>query len=268
MPLIRPVSEIESLTDTSSRRLVDIHALYDSVAADYSRDEAKFRDDLISRPLIVDLARILAHKGQVLDFGCGDGHISRLIGPFVRNVLGIDLSNSMLEQARTRSVGVSNVQFINMNFLNFASVYPTGHFDLCVAVYALCCLKTQTQLRWAFHQMYQAIKSRGYVVIQIPHPGEIDSQSRSNWAEDIDRCCEEDSPTLLRRNLRTVDDKWVLVARYHHSLTDYLEAIDSSGFKIEETFEPLATSDILRSYPDLKHESQVPSSIIFVARKG
>lgn len=247
--------------------VLDVHHLYDSVAEQYSRDEPKFRDDFISRPFIVELARRLSANGDVLDIGCGDGHISRLISPFVSNVVGIDSSYQMLNQARKRSIKIHNVRFERINILDLGTKIRGAAFDLCLAVYAVCCMKNLQQLNWAFRQMSYAVKPKGYAVIQIPHPTEHTFDGRSGWIVDIDKVTNDIRGQIVRRWLRTVDNDWVLVARYHYSLDDYVTAIRAAGFIIEDTFEPKAPDHLIRLYPSLLHESMFPSSIVFVARK-
>ena len=43
------------------------------------------------------------------DLGCGSGHLAGLLAPFVGQVIGVDASESMLEQARTRLADVAGV---------------------------------------------------------------------------------------------------------------------------------------------------------------
>lgn len=247
---------------------IDIHHLYDEVAEQYSRDDAKFRDDLISRPFIVELARLFGANKKVLDFGCGDGHVSRLVSPFAKSILGVDYSSKMIQQARLKTSMCRNVQFQRINFLNLAEKISGGTFDLCLAVYAFCCMKDLRHLRWAFRQMAHALKQKGRAIIQIPHPDESNNGSRSAWIEDIDSVTDDARGRFVRRKLRMVGGGWVLVARYHYLLNDYLDAIHTAGLMIEDTFEPKASRQLLGSFPSLSHESEVASSIVFVVRKG
>src|SRR5690349_19318318 len=96
---------------------INFARLYDAVAPQYARDLPKFRDDLISRQMIVDLAIAFGRDKRVVDLGCGDGHISRLIAPFAREVVGLDASSSMLHEAAIRSKSYPNINFLLHNFL-------------------------------------------------------------------------------------------------------------------------------------------------------
>ena len=55
----------------------------------------------------------LKPQSSVLEFGCGTGGTALLHAPFVRDIVGIDLSSRMIEiaQHRTKDSNVKNVQF-------------------------------------------------------------------------------------------------------------------------------------------------------------
>lgn len=61
---------------------------------------------------MVKAARLDGHE-LVLDAGCGPGHTALRFAQFAQRVIGIDLANSMLEQARRLAAerGLSNVEF-------------------------------------------------------------------------------------------------------------------------------------------------------------
>jgi ArsR family transcriptional regulator len=44
------------------------------------------------------------------DLGCGSGHLTALLAPFVGRVIAVDASTSMLDRARTRLAGVKQVE--------------------------------------------------------------------------------------------------------------------------------------------------------------
>lgn len=52
-----------------------------------------------------------AGRGLALDFGCGAGRLSRALAAHFENVIGIDVSASMIETARTLNADVANVEF-------------------------------------------------------------------------------------------------------------------------------------------------------------
>lgn len=244
----------------------NIHGLYDSVAEAYSRDEPKFRDDLISRPLIVELTRLMGHGKEIVDVGCGDGHISRLISPFVEAVVGVDISKSMLDVANGKSKALTNVRYVRANFLNLAPSLPNREFDIAIGVYAFCCVKNLNQLDWAFRSLFQLLRSGGFAIIQIPDETESFAESKSEWIDELPYAAVQIGMPVLR-NLRTVDDQWVQVARYHFRQKDYLESLKRAGFKVQDVLAPKASQQQLDLYPSLRHEAEVSTSLIYVLQK-
>jgi len=76
---------------------------------------------------------------RVLDVGCGVGRIALEIAPRCRELIGIDIAESLLERARTsaRSSGITNVSFQNRGL---DAPFGLGTFDLVVFSGVLNCL--------------------------------------------------------------------------------------------------------------------------------
>ncbi|MFN0278660.1 MAG: class I SAM-dependent methyltransferase [Pyrinomonadaceae bacterium] len=251
---------------SAKKFFLDIYRLYDRAASAYSRDAPKFRDDLISRPLIVELAKSHGYGKRIVDVGCGDGHISRLISTFAETVVGVDLSASMLNEAYRKSGLFKNVQFLRGNFLNLESTLPNQKFDVALGIFAFCCVKNLNQLDWAFRSIYQVLEKNATAIIQIPDERENLSESSSQWIEDSPYSINEVGQ-LVNRRLKAIDDSWVDVARFHYRKKDYLNSISKAGFRIEYILEPKATSELVNLHPSLKHEAEVSSSLILILKK-
>lgn len=56
------------------------------------------------------LLGLLDDRAIVGDLGCGAGHVSALLSPWVGTVIGVDASSEMLDQARARTETLGNVQ--------------------------------------------------------------------------------------------------------------------------------------------------------------
>lgn len=75
-------------------------------------------------------------KGDVLDLGCGPGHVGSYLVPQVGSVLGVDLSPRMVEEARTRhpqmtfEVGdMLALRFNDAQFAGLLAFYSIIHLD-------------------------------------------------------------------------------------------------------------------------------------------
>ena len=66
---------------------------------------------------------------DIVDLGCGTGLCGRLLRPLARNLVGIDLSSSMIEKARDREV----YDDLQVSELTLALLARPGEFDLATA---------------------------------------------------------------------------------------------------------------------------------------
>jgi SAM-dependent methyltransferase len=76
---------------------------YDAVAADYAE---RLGDELAHKPFdrarLLDLATRVGRRGVIGDVGCGPGHVTAFLAAQGADVVGLDLSPAMIEQARAR----------------------------------------------------------------------------------------------------------------------------------------------------------------------
>src|SRR5437588_10221861 len=78
----------------------DLRGSYDLVAEEYVRRIAdERRDKPLDRQLLDRFADRVRGAGLVCDLGCGPGHVTRYLHDRGADVLGMDLSAGMVEQA-------------------------------------------------------------------------------------------------------------------------------------------------------------------------
>jgi|ERR1017187_757012 SAM-dependent methyltransferase len=253
---------------TRSKSHLSIQSFYDSVARKWARDGPELRDDFIGRPVVVRLARALARNGTVLDCGCGDGNVARLVSPFARRVIGIDTSSNMLDEAAKRSLHFENIAFRRGRLERLPEIVTPQSVDLCLALFSLCCVGSLERLRRVFLNISAVLKPGKYAIVQIPHPFDSYLKKPSLWYRDLDAGgAYFDGGVRVRRKLRTARGDWLLVARYHFPLSDYFEAITSARLIVLRLLEPRASSQAVRHHPTLRREAQFPSSMIFVCQR-
>jgi SAM-dependent methyltransferase len=87
----------------------DTRVSYDRVAAEYAR---RINDELEHRPvergLLADFAARV--EGCIADVGCGPGHVAAYLREQGADVVGLDLSPAMVEQARELHPGMGFAQ--------------------------------------------------------------------------------------------------------------------------------------------------------------
>lgn len=89
-----------------AKRHARSRAFFARAAGDWGRvREAVFGE----RASLIGLVGLVDESWVVGDLGCGTGHLTRLLSPFVRRMIGVDASQAMLELARAHTSDLSNV---------------------------------------------------------------------------------------------------------------------------------------------------------------
>lgn len=78
----------------------------------------------------INLVRRLANQADVLEYGCATGEVSLSLAPLCRSIIGIDISDVVVEadNNRAKQVGLSNIDFRVMNAE--AMTFADNSFDL------------------------------------------------------------------------------------------------------------------------------------------
>ena len=76
---------------------------------------------------------LLGPEREVLDVGCGIGRFEVALAPQVAAITGIDLSPAMIEAARRRCAGLSNVRLLATGGRDLGA-FGAESFDLVLAV--------------------------------------------------------------------------------------------------------------------------------------
>ena len=86
----------------------DLRSSYDRVAEDYAEH---FRDELERKPfdrkMLEWLAERVGGRGVVCDMGCGPGQVARYLHDRGAKACGVDLSQAMVERARSLHPGIT-----------------------------------------------------------------------------------------------------------------------------------------------------------------
>jgi len=104
--------------------------------------------------------------GLALDYGCGVGRLSRALAGVFAQVVGVDFSQSMLEEARRANAGISNLRF-ERNDGRSLSAIPTGSVDFVYSVIALQHSPAGAQ-REIIREFGRVVAPGGAIVFQTP----------------------------------------------------------------------------------------------------
>jgi SAM-dependent methyltransferase len=198
---------------------------------------------------------------RVLDLGCGFGwHCRYAKERGASTVIGIDLSEKMLERARaaTHDSGIE-YQRCAIEDINF----PVNHFDIAISSLALHYVEP-------FHQVcrhvHHCLARNGLFLFSVEHPifTTLPAQSwhhgptgeRLHWP--VDNYQHEG-----RRQTNWLTEN---VIKYHRTIATYVNTLIDSGFLIKRLEEPKPPPEITDA--DTRDQARRPPFLIIAATKS
>ncbi len=105
--------------------------VYEAGADPWASNDARYRYQRRKYEVLVSLLPPGRHYGRALDLGCGLGAMARLLAARTDSVLGLDVAQAAVEQARTRNHDMPHVAFEQADMLDLPRGLD-GSFDLIV----------------------------------------------------------------------------------------------------------------------------------------
>lgn len=151
---------------------------YDAIAdwyAEWVDRESWAHPTLLRRllPLTGDVS-----GSRVADIGCGEGWFSRVLARAGATVVGIDISEAMLERARARTDGGMAITYVRDD----AQVLGTIGDNECDGAISMLALMDIPDLAATFRAIHRAVVHGGWLVIGITHPCFYGPQA--SWSDD------------------------------------------------------------------------------------
>jgi SAM-dependent methyltransferase len=109
----------------------------------------------------------LPRLGRALDFGCGLGRLTRALSSRFDEVVGVDISDHMLREARALNADRHNCRFL-ANDQPDLQVLPSDHFDLVLSLIALQHVSSRAAIRAYIAEFVRVAAPGGSVVFQVP----------------------------------------------------------------------------------------------------
>ena len=196
----------------------------------------------IEWPCIQKLLPPLSNK-KVLELGCSAGRFYFLFekeNPL--SVVGIDISEEMLNIAKERAAAQgSKVKFIQGDISNL-DLFINEKFDFIFSSTTFHYIK---DIRGLFNKIYNALEDSGIFIVSLMHPvytAQYPVDKNGEFPSD-----DEWVVRYLDKSKRAYIQPWIeyndnienfLSTSYHHTVSDYFNAITEAGFKIDRVEEP------------------------------
>jgi SAM-dependent methyltransferase len=104
---------------------------------------------------------------RALDFGCGVGRLARALSLRFESVLGVDISSTMIEQARRHHAGWARCRFEVLGEAGLSSL-PQDEFGCVLAKSVLQHLPSRAAMRSCLGDLARLLKPNGLLVVQVP----------------------------------------------------------------------------------------------------
>lgn len=201
-------------------------------------------------------------KGKlVLDLGCGYGwHCRHAVECGAAGVLGIDLSEKMIQEARKRNSDPK----IRYEVCGLDSYdYPKDSFDCVISNLVLHYVEDLEEI---YQKVYKALKKNGSFIFNIEHPVFTGSVNQE-WVLDS-----EGKPQYwpvdryFDTGERVTNFLGHKVVKQHHTLTQILMGLLKAGFVIEAVEEAVPAPH-MRELKEMEHEFRRPMMLLVKVRK-
>lgn len=177
---------------------------------------------------------------RILDLGCGNGYLSRLLAARGADVVGVDMSAGMLSQAASYPATAGSVRYVRSSITDLSAL-PSHSFDGAVSNYVLHDVADYGQ---ALAEVHRVLRPGASLVLTLIHPC-FSSGPRTWNTSPPDSPRREDAAALLvdgyfRRSTYLIEDwsGFSAIPYYHRPLRDYWHAFAQHGFEVVGFDEP------------------------------
>lgn len=229
------------------------------------RKQRDFNRYYQSDPVVLGLLQNIERR-TVLDVGCGNGYFSEILALRGAHVVGIDISNNMIEIARQHAlVKGLDISYQVDNAMILQSITDEST-DVLLANYVLMDLPDPLS---AIYQFHRVLKQKGIAIIVCSHP--CFPRSYSSTSSNSITCIEWKEPYFQEHLIRSqpcpgFSEEFIA---FHHPLSTYWKMFKKAGFEITDFLEPFI-QDIEIESENLEIKSILasrPRSIVFVLHK-
>jgi SAM-dependent methyltransferase len=122
-----------------------------------------------------------ARTAAGLDFGCGVGRLSRALAQHVQHVVGLDIAESMVAEARRLNHEVAGCEFVVLRD-NDLRAFADGSFDVVITLLALQHIPSVTAIETYLREFVRILAPDGLLIFQLPtHVPAAPARTLRSW---------------------------------------------------------------------------------------
>lgn len=199
---------------------------------------------------------------RVLDLGCGFGwHCRYAAEQGAQSVIGIDLSENMLNQAKQMTKS-SQIQYFQMAIEEID--YPPSTFDVVMSSLAFHYVESFEKI---CKKVSACLVSGGTFVFSVEHPVFTANTVQDWYYNEAGERLHWPIDEYFTEGLRRTHFLGEEVSKYHKTLTTYINGLIQEGFEIKKVVEPEPEASMLQDNKDMQDELRRPMMLLICAQK-
>lgn len=211
-------------------------------------------NDFIEMPAVLSILSEDLNNLEALDIGCGLGLYSKILYERGAKVTAIDISNEMINYARTACADTS-VNFIETNFYDFVSPSNCG-YNIIIGGFMLSYFDDLDKI---FSKISVLLSKNGECIFSMLHPLRLSSKRDSSGQYFVDNYF--DNTILYETDFLNNND---LLYLKKWSISDVSKASSKHNLLIESIIEPMPIEIPAKFNSDkIEYFFRCPSVIIF-----
>ncbi len=226
---------------------------YDEIAEQYEEyGKGATTDWEIGHKNVAKLLEPIKNK-RVLDYGCGNGKFSTYLNSLGAKVVGIDISESQLNIAKSRN---KDILYLLDNDPKI-ELY-TNYFDAAVLIFVLCENSSKNKIINVLKKVHRLLKKDSNLVVLNPNWDKSNGRDFLTHQMQFTQSLKSGGKavTILKGGPP------IYIPDYYWSKQNYLDMLKTSGFKNPDIYEPLAPNDGRK----WKDEKKYPPFLIIKAK--
>jgi ubiquinone/menaquinone biosynthesis C-methylase UbiE len=230
-------------------------------------EKGDIRHEIIINPVVFEFLGDLTGK-TVLDAACGNGYLSRRLAKSATKVVGVDLTEELIEFAKQKD-NPKNLEFFvgTLERLQFQN----QTFDAILCNMALMDIE---RLDVVIGELSRVLKTGGRMVISLIHPC-FENPPRTYSIYEERKGKKIRIGTLVQKYFikglvvdeRNVVDNGEFYQHYHYIISDYLNLFSKSNLFLKEVSEPNGYKICKSVDQDGGMNEDTPTFIIFKLEK-
>lgn len=243
--------------DITNNDIIQAWSNAPQIAIEQHGDEGDFIRQHLLNPALFRLLRDVQGK-RILDAGCGQGYLCRLLAQQGAIVTGIEPAKAWFAYALAREqaqpLGISYLQ-ADLSDLTIMQHFQR-QFDVVVANMVLMDIPDYVS---AMHNCIASLRAEGNFIFSITHP--CFEESAVEWNR---KGYVEVREYFQERTIPSGYGHW-----FHRPLSSYLNLVIHAGCALQKVIEPQLDQEIVQRYGEQHaRNAHVPQFLIIHARKG